>query len=69
MVIVNAKDYICICGRRAKYLNIKFDRKYGTALCEKCRDMEVKKLELKKSDDFLNPRSDELRLKKEVEER
>ena len=41
-VTFNAKDYICICGRRGEFLNISFDVKYGNALCKKCRDKATK---------------------------
>lgn len=37
-ITLKAKDYKCICGKKGKYLNIKFDDKWGNALCEKCRD-------------------------------
>ena len=38
-----AKDYICICGRKAKFLNLCFPAKYGNAICEKCREKELVK--------------------------
>ena len=42
-ITIRAKDYWCICGRRADVLNLSFDDKYGNALCNKCRDKELLK--------------------------
>jgi len=41
LISINARNYVCICGKRAEFLNISFDKKYGNALCEKCRDKEL----------------------------
>jgi len=41
-MLLKASDYKCNCGKRGVYLNIAFGKKYGNALCQKCRDQALK---------------------------